>query len=167
MIQCLENHCNTRKSLKIKNSKMQKFKNSKIHKFKNSKNLKIQKFWIFEFLNFWIFVFLNFWIFEFLNFWIFEFLNFLNFEFWNFCIFESSIRALLFWIPAFDYLSWVFMQDGGIFFPSRPSTTIHTYLFSITYQSLYLLGNYLLGKPLSTRPRHRWNRPPRENTQFF
>ena len=32
------------------------------------------------------------------------------------------------------------MQDGGIFFPSRLSTTFHTYFFSITYQSLYLLG---------------------------
>ena len=51
------------------------------------------------------------------------------------------------------------MQDGGIFFPSRISTTIHTYFFRITYQSLYLLGNYLHGKPSSTRPRHRWNRP--------
>ena len=51
------------------------------------------------------------------------------------------------------------MQDGGIFFPSRLSTTIHTYFFSITYQSLYLLGHYLHGKPTSNRPRHRWNRP--------
>ena len=51
------------------------------------------------------------------------------------------------------------MQDGGIFFPSRLSTTIHTYFFRITYESLYLLGYYLHGKPTSTRPRHRWNRP--------
>ena len=32
--------------------------------------------------------------------------------------------------------------------------------FRITNQSLYLLGHYLHGKPTSTRPRHRWNRPP-------
>ena len=32
------------------------------------------------------------------------------------------------------------MQDGGIFFPSRLSTTFHTDFFRITYQSLYLLG---------------------------
>jgi len=31
--------------------------------------------------------------------------------------------------------------------------------FRITYQSLYVLGHNLHGKPTSTRPRHRWNRP--------
>ena len=56
------------------------------------------------------------------------------------------------------------MQDGGLFFPSRLSTTIHTYFFRITNQSLYLLGHYLHGKPTSTRPSHRWNRPPLDKT---
>ena len=128
--------------------------------------------WIFEFVNVWIFEFLNFWNFDFLNIWILKFFNFCIFEFFEF--FNFGILAFLKVVigpyclyPDFRLLSWVFMQDGGIFFPYRLSTTIHTYFFRITYHSLYLLGHYLLWKPSSTRPRHRWNRPPTENTQFF
>ena len=54
-----------------------------------------------------------------------------------------------------------------LFFPSRLSTTFPAYFFTLTYHSLYLLGHIHHGKPIPTRPRHRWIPPTRENIQLF
>ena len=53
------------------------------------------------------------------------------------------------------------------FFTSRLSTTFHPYFFTITHHSLYFPAHPHHGKPTSTRPKHRWIPPPRENLQLF
>jgi len=52
-------------------------------------------------------------------------------------------------------------------FTSRLSTAFHAYFFRITHHSLYLPAHPHHGKPTSTRPKHRWIPPPRENLQLF